>query len=60
MSLTRQSVIITFKVKDQRANKKKDKLDILRSEISSPGTFLAAANLATGLPSGVAAMVMGV
>lgn len=30
MSQTRQSVIITFKAKDQRANKKKDKLDILR------------------------------
>jgi subtilisin len=58
MSQTRQAVIITFKPKDQRTNKKKDKLDILRAEISSPMTFLASENPAT-LPSGVAAAEVG-
>lgn len=43
----RKSVIITFKPKDQRPDKKKDKLDIITSEISSPVTFFAAETNAT-------------
>ena len=36
---TRKSVIITFKAKDKRPDKKKDKVDIVSSEISSKVTF---------------------
>jgi subtilisin len=45
---TRKSVIITFKPKDQRPDQKKDKRDIVMSEISSKVSFLDSGEMTTG------------
>lgn len=51
---TRKSVIITFKPKDKRPDKKKDKVEIVTSEISSNVTFYATETMAgTHLPRSV-------
>ncbi len=44
---TRKSVIITFKPKDKRPDKKKDKVQIIESEISSKVSFLESATMAS-------------
>ena len=44
----RKSVIITFKPKDQRPEKKKDKVEIVSSEISSKVSFLDSGAMTTG------------
>lgn len=41
----RRSVIITFKPKDKRADKKKDKVQIVESEISSKVSFMESATM---------------
>src|SRR5574341_731579 len=45
---TRKSVIITFKPKDKRPEKKKDKVEIVSSEISSKVGFLDSGTMTTG------------
>ncbi len=45
---TRKSVIITFKPKDKRPEKKKDKVEIVSSEISSNVSFLDSGAMTTG------------
>ncbi len=51
----RRSVIVTFKPKDKRSQKKKDKTDIVRAEISSDIQFFTADDLSRGMtvPSGM-------
>ena len=44
----RKSVIITFKPKDKRADKKKDKVEIVTSEISSKVSFFESATVTVG------------
>jgi len=57
---TRKSVIITFKRKDKRPDKKKDKVDITNSEISSKVTFYASESLVGAyLPRSVAPEEVG-
>src|SRR5688572_27383328 len=46
----RKSVIITFKPKDKRQDKKKDKVEIVTSEISSNVSFFESATVAPGAP----------
>lgn len=45
---SRKSVIITFKPKDKRPDKKKDKVEIVSSEISSKVNFMASDTMTTG------------
>jgi subtilisin len=52
---TRNSVIITFKPKDKRADKKKDKVDIVTSEVSSKVTvFESHKMVALSVPRSIA------
>lgn len=54
-SSERRSVIVTFKPKDKRSQKKKDKTDIVRAEIASDIQFFTADDLSRGVtvPSGM-------
>lgn len=45
---SRKSVIITFKPKDKRPDKKKDKVDIVSSEISSKVSFMQSDSMTAG------------
>ena len=58
---TRKSVIITFKPKDKRPDKKKDKREIVLSEIAIQPTFFDAATLTRGaaLPAALPAEMIG-
>ena len=55
------SVIVTFKPKDKRSEKKKDKVDIVRSEISTAVNFYSADDLSRGtaVPSGMPQDLVG-
>ena len=46
----RKSVIVTFKPKDKRPDKKKDKVEVVRSAISSEVNFLSAEDVSRGAP----------
>src|SRR5712691_3563051 len=57
----RKSVIVTFKRKDQRPDRARDKVDILRTAISSNVTFFNAVTLPRGaaLPAGLPREMIG-
>lgn len=60
MADKRNSVIITFKPKDKRTDKKKDKVDIVSSEVSSKVTFYESHNmLASSVPRSIPAEEVG-
>jgi len=46
----KKSVIVTFKPKDKRPEKKKDKTEIVKTEISSEVSFFTAEDLSRGVP----------
>lgn len=57
----RRTVIITFKPKEQRPEKEKDKLEIVKKEISSKVNFFNAESMSRGVavPSGMPAEMIG-
>jgi subtilisin len=46
----KRAVIVTFKPKDKRPDKKKDKVDIVRAEITPEMTFFTADDFSRGVP----------